>query len=178
MARCYLVEAKWLIEGNMPPFEEYLKVAFITGTTGYLAASAMMGIQSAPKEDFEWLSKNPKMLMAALQITRFVNDVATYETEKARGQVASGIECYMKEYGVTEEEAMSKFLEMSTNAWKDSNEEYLRPSCCKYRDVMEKLLNLNRIIKVTYANHEDGFTNPKKLYKHLITALFVEPIQV
>ncbi|KAL6513318.1 hypothetical protein OROGR_020804 [Orobanche gracilis] len=178
MARCYLVEAKWLIEGNMPPFEEYLKVAFITGTTGYLAASAMMGIQSAPKEDFEWLSKKPKMLMAALQITRFVNDVATYETEKARGQVASGIECYMKEYGVTKEEAMSKFLEMSTNAWKDSNEEYLRPSCCKYRDVMEKLLNLNRIIEVTYANHEDGFTNPEKLYKHLITALFVEPIQV
>ncbi|KAL6513321.1 hypothetical protein OROGR_020807 [Orobanche gracilis] len=137
-----------------------------------------MGIQSAPKEDFEWLSKKPKMLMAALQITRFVNDVATYETEKARGQVASGIECYMKEYGVTKEEAMSKFLEMSTNAWKDSNEEYLRPSCCKYRDVMEKLLNLNRIIEVTYANHEDGFTNPEKLYKHLITALFVEPIQV
>ncbi|KAL6558026.1 hypothetical protein OROMI_018376 [Orobanche minor] len=178
MARCYLVEAKWFIEGNLPPFQEYLKVAFITGGTGYLAASAMLGIQSAPKEDFEWLSKKPKMLMAALQISRFVDDVATYETEKARGQVASGIECYMKEYGVTKEDAMSKFLEISTNAWKDSNEEYLRPSCCKYRDVMKKLLNFNRIIEVTYRNHEDGYTNPEKLLKPLITALFVEPIEV
>ncbi|KAH6812179.1 hypothetical protein C2S51_025941 [Perilla frutescens var. frutescens] len=170
--RCYLVEAKWFIEGYMPPFEEYLKNALITSTYCYVASSSLLGKQSALKEDFEWLSKKPKMLVAALTICRYIDDIATYEVEKERGQVATGIECYMRENGVTKEEAMAKFMEIATNNWKDSNEEYLTPS----RHILTHILNMERLVDVTYKNNQDGYTHPEKVLKPHIIALLLDPI--
>ena len=77
--RYYFEEAKWFIKGNLPPFEEYLKLGLITSTLGYLIPSCFMGIGSAQKEDFEWLSKKPKILVAASTIGRLVDDVGSYE---------------------------------------------------------------------------------------------------
>ena len=77
--RSYLVEAKWFIKGYLPPFEEYLSNALITSSYCYLTTSSILGMGSARKEDFEWLSKKPKMLVAALTICRLVDDAASYE---------------------------------------------------------------------------------------------------
>lgn len=79
IVRCYNVEAKWFQEGHIPLFEEYLKIAFITSTNCYLPISSLMGIQSVLEEDFEWLSKKPKLIMASLEVCRFIDDMATYE---------------------------------------------------------------------------------------------------
>ncbi|XP_047951352.1 (-)-5-epieremophilene synthase STPS3-like [Salvia hispanica] len=176
VVRSYYVEAKWFIEGYLPPFEEYLEIALITCTYCYIATTSLLGIQSAIKDDFEWLGKKPKMLVAALTVCRVVDDIATYETEKERGQVATGIECYMKENGATKEEAMAKFAEMSTTAWKDSNQENL---CDKSRDIlMNIIINMERLVDVTYKNNEDGYTHPHKLLKPHIVALLVDPIKI
>ncbi|KAK4388043.1 (-)-5-epieremophilene synthase STPS1 [Sesamum angolense] len=105
------------------------------------------GMERGSREEFEWLSQKPKMLVAGLTICRVIDDIATYEVEKERGQIATGIECYMKENRVTKEEAVNKFFEIATNAWKDINEECLRPSSCS-RDVLMRILNLERIIDV------------------------------
>ncbi|KAG6420317.1 hypothetical protein SASPL_116841 [Salvia splendens] len=176
VVRSYYVEAKWFIEGHLPPFEEYLETALITCTYCYIATSSLLGIQSAIKEDFEWLSKKPKMLVAALTVCRVVDDIATYETEKDRGQVATGIECYMKEYGATKEEAMAKFAEISTNACKDSNRENV---CHKSRDIlMNIIINVERLVDVTYKNNEDGYTHPHKVLKPHIIALLVDHIKI
>lgn len=77
--RCYLVEAKWFIEGYLPSFEEYLKNGLVTSTSCYLPLCALLGMGSVRKEDFEWLSKRPELLVAVLKIGRLVDDVATYE---------------------------------------------------------------------------------------------------
>lgn len=84
----------------------------------------------------------------------------------------------MSENGVTKEEAMAKFLEMSINGWKDSNEECLRPSCYKSRDILKVICNFQRLVDVTYKNNEDGYTHPEKNMKPNIAALLVDPIHV
>ncbi|KAK4367089.1 hypothetical protein RND71_014969 [Anisodus tanguticus] len=58
-------------------------------------------------------SKNPQILEANVTLCRVIDDIATYEVEKSRGQIATGIECYMRDYGVSTEEArmlMKEFL--------------------------------------------------------------------
>ncbi|KAG6428203.1 hypothetical protein SASPL_112454 [Salvia splendens] len=176
LVRSYHVEAKWFIQGYLPPFEEYLKNALITCTYCYHTTTALLGDESATKEDFEWLSEKPKMLVAGLLICRVIDDIATYEVEKERGQSATGIESYMRDNGATIEEAVAKFFEIATEAWKDINEECMRPSPYS-RDVLMRILNLERIIDVTYKGNEDGYTQPEKVLKPHIVALFVDPVE-
>ncbi|XP_022850114.1 vetispiradiene synthase 2-like [Olea europaea var. sylvestris] len=177
LVRTYYVEAKWFIEGYLPPFSEYMSNALITCTYVYHTTTSLLGIKSVTKEEFEWLSKKPKMLVASLIICRLVDDIATYEVEKGRGQIATGIESYMKENGVTKEVAVDKFFEMVANAWKDINEECFRPSSSP-REILMRILNLERIIDVTYKGNEDGYTQPQKVLKPHIIALFIDPIEV
>ncbi|KAL2466319.1 Alpha-humulene/(-)-(E)-beta-caryophyllene synthase [Abeliophyllum distichum] len=177
LVRTYYVEAKWFIEGYLPPFSEYMSNALITCTYVYHTTTSLLGVKSVTKEEFEWLSKKPKMLVSSLIICRLIDDIATYEVEKERGQVATGIESYMKENGVTKEVAVDKFFEMATNAWKDINEECFRPSSSP-REILMRILNLERIIDVTYKGNEDGYTQPKKVLMPHIIALFIDPIKV
>lgn len=83
----------------------------------------------------------------------------------------------MRDKGATKEEAIAKFLEIARDAWKDINEEWLRPSPHS-RGVLMRILNLERIIDVTYKGNEDGYTQPEKVLKPHIIALFVDPIQI
>ncbi|KAL7124214.1 hypothetical protein ABFS83_14G033400 [Erythranthe nasuta] len=177
LVRSYHVEAKWFIEGYLPPFNEYLDNALITCTYCYHTTTALLGTKSANEPDFEWLRQKPKMLVASLKICRLIDDIATYEVEKARGQIATGIESYMKEFGATKEEAMDNFFEIATNSWKDMNEECLKPSPHP-RSVLMRILNLERTVDVTYKNNEDGYTQPEKVLKPHIVALFVDPIKI
>ncbi|KAG6385962.1 hypothetical protein SASPL_154845 [Salvia splendens] len=68
----------------------------------------------------------------------------------------------MRDNGATIEEAVAKFFEIATDAWKDINEEYMRSSPYS-RDVLMRILNLERIIDVTYKGNEDGYTQPEKV---------------
>ncbi|XP_047956516.1 germacrene A synthase-like isoform X2 [Salvia hispanica] len=178
LARGYFEEAKWLLEGNLPSFEEYLKLGQITSTYDYLVPASFMGIGSTRKEDFEWLSEKPKILVSTLIIGRLLDDIGSYEFETKRGQLAIGIESYMKDNDVTKEEAMAKFMELCTNAWIDNNEEMLRPSCYKSRDLLMHILNLNRVTYVAYKDKEDGYTQPEKVLKPHIVGMLVDAFDV
>ncbi|KAK0587876.1 hypothetical protein LWI29_030338 [Acer saccharum] len=57
------------------------------------------------KEDFDWAISKPKILKAADTVARFV-DIRSHKFEQERGSsVASVVECYMNQYGVSEQEA-------------------------------------------------------------------------
>ncbi|KAJ8573697.1 hypothetical protein K7X08_010208 [Anisodus acutangulus] len=134
-------------------------------------------MKCANKEDFEWLTKNPKILEANVTLCRVIDDMATYEVEKGRGQIATGIECYMRDYGVSTEEAMEKFQEMTEIAWKDVNEVILRPTHVSTK-ILTHILNLARIIDVTYKHNQDGYTHPEKVLKPHIIALLVDSVEI
>ncbi|WMV12197.1 hypothetical protein MTR67_005582 [Solanum verrucosum] len=177
IVRNYFVEAKWFIEGYMPPVSEYLSNALATSTYYLLTTTSYLGMKSATKEDFEWLAKNPKILEANVTLCRVIDDIATYEVEKGRGQIATGIECYMRDYGVSTEVAMDKFQEMAETAWKDVNEGILQPTPVSTK-ILTRILNLARIIDVTYKHNQDGYTHPEKVLKPHIIALLVDSIEI
>ncbi|KAG6412384.1 hypothetical protein SASPL_125061 [Salvia splendens] len=110
-----------------------------------------------------------------LLICRVIDDIATYEVEKERGQSATGIESYMRDNDATIEETVAKFFEIATDAWKDINKECMRPSPYS-RDVLMQILNLERIIDVPYKDNQDGYTQPEKVLNPHIVVLFVDPI--
>ncbi|KAL3355509.1 hypothetical protein AABB24_019538 [Solanum stoloniferum] len=178
LVRSYNVEAKWFIEGHMPSVSEYLSNALVTSTYYLVTTAAYLGMKSATEQDFEWSSTNPKILEANVTFCRVTDDIATYEVEKGRGQIATGIECYMRDYGVSTEEAMNKFQEMGETAWKDVNEGILWPVRPVSTEILTRILNLVRIVDVTYKRNQDGYTHPEKVLKPHIIALLVDSIAI
>ncbi|XP_075080927.1 5-epi-aristolochene synthase-like isoform X1 [Nicotiana tabacum] len=102
---------------------------------------------------------------------------AIERVEKTRGQIATGIECCMRDYGISTEEAMTKFQEMAEAAWKDLNEGLLRPTPVS-TEFLSRILNLARIVEVTYIHNLDGYTHPEKVLKPHINALVVDSIEI
>lgn len=73
----------------------------------------------------------------------------------ARGEIATGINCYMKQYVVTEEEAFLDFDRKVKHASKLVNEEYLKTNMPL--KIARVALNLGRAIDANYK-HGDGLT--------------------
>ncbi|KAM3201098.1 5-epiaristolochene synthase-like isoform X2 [Capsicum annuum] len=177
LVKSYNIEAKWFIEGHMPPASEYLRNAFVTTTYYYLATTSYLGMKYAKEQQFEWLSKNPKILEGCVTICRVIDDIATYEVEKNRGQLSTGIECYMRDCSVSTKEAMAKFQEMGESGWKDINEGMLRPTPIPM-EFLSRILNLARLVDVTYKHNEDGYTHPEKVIKPHIIAMVVDSFKI
>ncbi|KAG6389531.1 hypothetical protein SASPL_151002 [Salvia splendens] len=175
IVRSYNIEAKWFIEGYMPPFSEYMANGFITSTYYLLATTSFLGMASATNEAFNWLIKKPHIQVANATICRVVDDVATYEIEKKRGQSATGMECYMKDNGVSEGEAMEELKKMGEDAWKDMNGEIWMEKAVSM-EILKRIVNLSRLIDVVYKNNEDGYTHPEKVLKPIINALLVDSL--
>ncbi|KAG5523240.1 hypothetical protein RHGRI_035158 [Rhododendron griersonianum] len=92
--------------------------------------------------------------------------------------MATGVECYMKQHGVSKSEAVDELYERIENAWKDINEEMMmtmRPAAIS-KDLLMRILNYARLHDVGYKN-DDGYTQAECVKDHVI-ALFVDPIPV
>lgn len=94
--------------------------------------------------------------------------------EQKRGHVASAVECYMKEYGVTEEKANIELSKQVNNAWKDINETCIQNTPIP-RPLLLRILNFARVVEVIYK-HGDGFTHAGIFLKDSVVSLFVEPV--
>ncbi|CAN4114339.1 unnamed protein product [Withania somnifera] len=151
---------------------EYLRNAFVTTTYYFLATTSYLGMPYAKEQEFKWLSKNPKILEGCVTICRVIDDIATYE-----GTTFNRIECYMRDYSVSTKAAMDKFQEMGEAGWKDINEGMLRPTPIPM-EFLSRILNLARLVDVTYKHNEDGYTHPEKVLKPHIIALVVDSIKI
>lgn len=81
----------------------------------------------------------------------------------------------MNEYGVSLEKAMEKFQEMAELGLKDLNEGLLKPTPVP-TEILLRIVNLTRVVLVTYQHNQDGYTHPEKVLKPHIIALLVDPI--
>ncbi|KAK3034686.1 hypothetical protein RJ639_032447, partial [Escallonia herrerae] len=161
LVRAYNTEAKWFIAGYLPQFDEYMGIAYVTSTCFLLTTTCFLGMaEVSAKEAFAWLRTTPRSLMACATIFRLVDDIATYEVEKGRGQIATGIECYMKEHNKSKEEAMSEFKARAEDAWKDLNKELTKPTSIS-EHLLVPISNLARLIDLAYSHSADGYTHPE-----------------
>ncbi|RVW19962.1 Valencene synthase [Vitis vinifera] len=103
-----------------------------------------------------------------------MDDITSHKFEQKRGHVASGVECYMKQYGASEEEVYDKFQKQVVDACKDINEEFLRPTAVPMPLLM-RVLNLSRVMYVIYTGG-DGYTHVGKVMKNNVASLLIHPI--
>ena len=88
--------------------------------------------------------------------------------------MASAIECYMKQYGVSEEEAYNHFEKQIENAWLDINQECLKPIAVPM-PILSRVPNLTWAADVFYEE-QDGYTHVGEGMKNYIASFFNNPI--
>jgi (-)-germacrene D synthase len=82
----------------------------------------------------------------------------------------------MSKYNVSREAAIQGAQNRMADAWKDMNEECLRPTEVPM-PFLTRIINLSRFMDVVYKD-EDKYTNSKGEMKSFIKALLVEPVEV
>nr|UZT70950.1 terpene synthase 5 [Paeonia delavayi] len=173
----YFMEAKWCSTEYVPTMEEYMQVALVTSAYTMLATTSFVGMGDiVTKETFEWISKEPRIAKASAIICRLMDDMVSHKFEQERGHVASGIECYMKQHGVSEEEVRTEFRNQVTIAWKVINQECFQSTAIS-KAVLIRVLNLARVIDVVYKD-DDGYTNAGITLKSSVSSLLVDHIAI
>ncbi|KAK3182688.1 hypothetical protein Dsin_029974 [Dipteronia sinensis] len=177
MFTAYFVESQWSNQNYVPPFDEFYRNAFKSiGSFGYTASSFLgMGEEMVDIDAFEWLLATPKLLSAAFKLTRHKNNLTSHKFGEKRDHVACTVECYMKDYGLWMEEITEKFNLIFENAWKDINQECLKPTPVSM-EILLRIVNLARAVEVTYKDG-DGFTHPPHL-KDAISTLFIDQMPI
>ncbi|KAK2984767.1 hypothetical protein RJ640_004592 [Escallonia rubra] len=177
LVRAYFTEANWFNKKYMPTFEEYLGVSVMSSGYPMLAVQSLVGMEEiASKQAFDWALSVPKIVKSCALIARLVDDLKTHKVEQERGDAPSGVECYMWEYGVSEEEACEKIRGMVEVAWQDINEECQKPESLPL-PLLLPALNLGRMMEVIYQQG-DGYSNSTGRTKDIIKLLLVHPLPI
>ncbi|KAL1205293.1 Terpenoid synthase 9 [Cardamine amara subsp. amara] len=96
----------WAHVGHVPSFEKYMEVGELEVASCMTIAGIFMSLgKMATKEAVDWLKSRPKFVKTLCIKSRLMNDIAGFEDDMSRGYVVNSVNCYMKQYGVTEEEA-------------------------------------------------------------------------
>ncbi|XVE81277.1 hypothetical protein DITRI_Ditri15bG0050900 [Diplodiscus trichospermus] len=173
----YLAEVKWRTNDHVPTFQEYMNVAMRTSTFDPIMTISFIGMgATAGIEAFKWLQSEPRIMTAANIIGRIMDDIASHEFEQLREHCPSSVECYMNQYNLSEKDAWEELEKKLEDAWKDINEECMRPATIP-RYLLVRPLNIARVSYLFYK-HGDGFTHPDPYVKDDILALFVDPIPI
>ncbi|KAF6174239.1 hypothetical protein GIB67_033771 [Kingdonia uniflora] len=176
--RAYFAEAKWCHQGYVPSTQEYLDVGMHSTCYDTLIIAALLGVgDTVTKKVFDWLNGKPQLIVACMLICRVMDDMRSHEFERERNHVVSVVECYMKEFGVSDEEACFELEKMLDKWWKDTNEGILHGSAVVPMEVVTRILNYNRMMVVIYKDM-NGYTFPQFTLKKLISSLFVDPLPV
>ncbi|PIN00288.1 Gamma-curcumene synthase [Handroanthus impetiginosus] len=170
LAWAYKKELKWIAKQELPSFEEYYTNSLITSTVYVILIIALVpGMKSVTKETIDWLLSEPKIVITTNKMSRYYDDLGSYERKSMGGTMLTAVDCYMKEHGVSKQEAFSKFVELIEEGRKVLNTEWITKTY--------SILRTCWAAAVTYNNGEDGYSNPQVLGPYIHT-LFVEPIVV
>ncbi|XP_042478206.1 (-)-germacrene D synthase-like isoform X2 [Macadamia integrifolia] len=145
---------RWDISG-MEQLPEYMKVLY----------SALLDVYNEIKQNLIKKGQSYRV------------NYAIEAVEQARGDVCSSVECYMKQHRVTEQEACDELHRRVEKAWKDINEECIKPSRSPVplMPFLMQIVNFTRMMDVIYK-HDDGYSNAAQVLKEYITFLFIDPI--
>ncbi|KAL0399303.1 UNVERIFIED_CONTAM: Germacrene-D synthase [Sesamum radiatum] len=174
LVRVYIEEAKWSYNKDLPRMEEYMKVAIASSTYMMLLTTSLVGMGNfVTKKDFDWVTSEPLLVLACSTIGRLANDLAGHGFEKK----PTAVECYMKENDTSKEEVFVELEKQVTKAWKDINQECLRPSVPVSKPILMRALNLACATHLFYVEY-DEYTNSQVNIKDIIHDVLVEPIVI
>ncbi|KAL6125360.1 hypothetical protein ACLB2K_073419 [Fragaria x ananassa] len=174
--RAYFQEAKWFKQKYTPTLEEYMSVERDTSFF-IVAVVSFVGLGAIVTEDsMDWVFSEPKISKATSISGRLMNDLVGHKVERKREHNASAVECYMKQYGATEEEAEVELTKQVNEAWKDINEEWLEATPIP-RLLLSLILNFARTSELLYKG-EDVYTHSGNVLKGYVASLFIESVPI
>ncbi|QHO32320.1 putative terpene synthase [Arachis hypogaea] len=175
--QAYMTEAKWLNNKYIPTIAEHLQISTLSCGYPFLMTSSYIGMGDTAVEDiFKWVTSKPKIATASTIVCRFMDDIVSSEFEQEREHIVPLLECYMREYDISKEEAIQELQKGVTDAWKNINEECLKPTEVPVMFLM-RIVNMARFIDVMYKD-EDCYTHAKGKMKECIEALLVDPLPI
>lgn len=186
LARAYFAEAKWLHQGYIPTMEEYMRIGLASCGYTTLTIISFLGMGDAvTKQSFDWASNDPDILRAASIICRLRDDIVGHKFEQERPHIASAVECYMKQHGVTEQQASEELYRQIEDSWKLMNQQLLKPSTTGFaaaefvppKAVLLRVVNLARVVDVAYK-HNDEYTHVGEVMRSCVTAMFIKPVPI
>ncbi|XP_060973589.1 alpha-humulene synthase [Cannabis sativa] len=172
----YFEEARWLSEGYLPRLDEHLRVSYVSCGYVLLIATSYVGMHDiVTHETLNWLSKDPKIVSASTLLARFMDDIGSRKFEQKRNHIPSTVDCYMKQYGVSEEEAIKELNKRVDTHWKEINEDFIRPTVVPF-PILVRVLNFTKTVDLLYKEGDDQYTNVGKVLKESIAALLIDSI--
>ncbi|CAH8346016.1 unnamed protein product [Eruca vesicaria subsp. sativa] len=169
--------AKWAQIAHVPSFEDYMVVGEVEVSLYASIAATLMGMgHIASEEAYEWLKSRPKLIQAISINGRLMNDMTGFEDDMNRGYVTTGVNCYMKQYGVTKAETFKELHKMRVHNDKIVNEELLTTKDVPRR-VLKQALNCARMANVAYG-YGEGLTHPEGKIKDYIVSLYLDLISL
>ncbi|KAF6137698.1 hypothetical protein GIB67_023632 [Kingdonia uniflora] len=114
---------------------------------------------------------------AVNRLFRVTDDIRGHKYDQQRMHIASAVEYYVEEYGVSEAEAYQELTKMTETAWKDLNQELILSPTGPPMHVLERVLNCICIVEVIYKNIH-GYTHAEIEFKDHIHLLLIDPINI
>ncbi|KAM5548678.1 hypothetical protein ABKV19_000210 [Rosa sericea] len=177
LVKSYFLEAQWFHQNYIPTMDEYMALSLLTSGAPLLATTTFVGMgDTATQDSFDWLATYPRALKGSAILCRLVNDIVSHKFEQKRGHVASAVECYMKEFGATEEEAIIELRRQVSDAWKDMNESFLLPNAVS-RPLLTRIFNMACGTDAVYK-YGDCYTTPHDMIKDLIASTLIQQVPV
>uniref|UniRef100_A0A0E0KM44 Uncharacterized protein n=1 Tax=Oryza punctata TaxID=4537 RepID=A0A0E0KM44_ORYPU len=159
VSRCMLQEIIWREEGQVPLLHDHLE--FSTITTMYWALACISFVDHTIDANnevaiFGWAISSPKVIENSAMITRLMDDISGHEWEKDGGGVPTAVECYMKEHGVTVQEAKKALWCLVEEQWRSINQEFLSNTTVPV-PLLTRVINLARLMETLYKK-TNGYT--------------------
>ena len=82
----------------------------------------------------------------------------------------------MKQHGVSKQVVHDEFNRQVANAWKDINEECIRPTVVP-RPLLMRCVNLTRVLYIIYKEG-DNYTHVGKEMKDSVASVLIDPIPI
>ncbi|KAK3195387.1 hypothetical protein Dsin_026697 [Dipteronia sinensis] len=180
VVRASLEEAKWINDKRIPTMEEYLQAGLVIAGLGTITTLLLVTLDyTVTKETFDWVLSRPAIITSSELHFRLLDDIKTHKFEQERGHDTSSVEIYMKQSGVSEQEAYEELQKLVKNAWKDVNKECLR--LADNRDLpkpmLSFILNYPRIIYLMYEK-DDYFTRVGREMQAYVESLLIDPVPI
>uniref|UniRef100_A0ACD5ZG04 Uncharacterized protein n=1 Tax=Avena sativa TaxID=4498 RepID=A0ACD5ZG04_AVESA len=171
---CRKAESEWFHSGYIPSFEEQVKCSVISAGTPTLFVGSLVGMgDEITEEAFEWAIGFTDAVKACGEVTRFMDDLASFEHGKNKMDAASSLESYINQYHVTSEVAISVLENLVEDAWKTINQ--ARFDRHALLPLVNRVANLTKSMTLLFHGKADQYTFSRG-NKDRIHQQFVAPI--
>ncbi|VAH27275.1 unnamed protein product [Triticum turgidum subsp. durum] len=169
----YLQEAEWLHQNHKPSFKDHMSLSAMSIGSPTLCIGLMVGMGDlVTRESFEWAAGYPNVTISCGKIACLMDDIVAFKGGKAKGDIATSIECYMVEHRVTSAVAISKILSLLEDDWKTLNQALFQHHA--QLPMVRRIINFANSMPLFYAE-KDAYTFNIHL-KDTVESLFVETI--